>query len=68
MYTTDTRAGLALPSVCSRTQIEIFEAVGNHIRGCSCASGCPACIQSPTCLLDNDELDKQMTIDLLSVL
>jgi DEAD/DEAH box helicase domain-containing protein len=38
------------------------------VRGCSCSSGCPACIQSGTCRRGNEQLDKHAAIEILGAL
>ena len=35
-----------------------LEATLAVIEGCSCASGCPSCVQSPKCGNNNEPLDK----------
>lgn len=36
------------------------------LRSCSCENGCPACLMSPRCEVNNEALSKRHTLDLLS--
>lgn len=37
---------------------QVLPAVAEQLETCSCEEGCPACIQSGSCLLENESLDK----------
>jgi DEAD/DEAH box helicase domain-containing protein len=43
----------------------LLETTLSMLRSCTCASGCPACVQSPHCGNANDPLDKHGAIHLL---
>jgi DEAD/DEAH box helicase domain-containing protein len=43
----------------------ILEAMADRIANCLCVDGCPACVQSGSCLLENDFLDKAATAQLI---
>ncbi len=45
-----------------------WEATLEAIRGCGCAHGCPACVQSPKCGNGNQPLDKDGAVRVLAVL
>jgi DEAD/DEAH box helicase domain-containing protein len=47
---------------------EWLTATREAILGCTCADGCPSCIQSPKCGNQNNPLDKAAAVDLLGVL
>jgi DEAD/DEAH box helicase domain-containing protein len=51
-----------------RTAVEWLHATRDAIRACECESGCPSCVQSPKCGNQNNPLDKQGAVRLLSVL
>lgn len=40
----------------------------NHIKNCSCESGCPSCVLSPKCGNNNTPMDKSSAISILSQL
>lgn len=44
---------------------EVIQAAGEKVAACPCADGCPACIHSSSCFLENDMLDKAALIGLL---
>ncbi len=45
----------------------VVAAMAERVDACGCDDGCPACVQSGSCLLDNDVLDKGATASLLGV-
>lgn len=45
---------------------ELWQATGEGVRGCPCADGCPSCIQSPKCGSNNEPLDKQAAVLILT--
>ena len=50
-------------------QAEAFaELAYRMVSGCKCESGCPSCIHSPKCGNNNQMLDKEGTVKLLSYL
>jgi DEAD/DEAH box helicase domain-containing protein len=44
---------------------DVLAVVAGKLRACPCAAGCPSCIQSGACLLENDALSKSATLSLL---
>jgi DEAD/DEAH box helicase domain-containing protein len=48
--------------------IEHLTATRDHVRDCPCASGCPACVQSPKCGNWNEPLHKQGAVRVLNLL
>jgi DEAD/DEAH box helicase domain-containing protein len=48
--------------------VEHLTATRDHIRDCPCASGCPACVQSPKCGNWNEPLHKEGAVRVLSLL
>ena len=47
---------------------EHLTATRDHVRRCPCASGCPACVQSPKCGNWNEPLHKQGAVRVLDLL
>ncbi|MFW6003572.1 MAG: DEAD/DEAH box helicase [Halanaeroarchaeum sp.] len=47
---------------------ELVAETVSMLRACTCADGCPACVQSPQCGNANDPLDKSVAIALLDAL
>ena len=44
----------------------VLRAVESRLSECRCDEGCPACIQSSSCLLQNEVLDKRSALSLLT--
>ena len=44
---------------------QVILAAGEKVAACPCVDGCPACIHSSSCFLENDMLDKAAVIELL---
>ncbi len=57
--------GLGLAESALDSFSDLLKKTLNHIRECSCVSGCPYCIQSPKCGAGNEPLDKKSAIFLL---
>jgi DEAD/DEAH box helicase domain-containing protein len=51
-----------------RTAPRWLAATRDAIRACACETGCPSCVQSPKCGNQNNPLDKDGAVALLSVL
>jgi DEAD/DEAH box helicase domain-containing protein len=47
---------------------DLFAASFSLVRDCGCDTGCPSCIYSPKCGNDNQPLDKEATVSVLSSL
>ena len=48
--------------------LQWWQATRDHIASCTCATGCPSCVQSPKCGNGNEPLDKQGAVLLLDTL
>jgi len=60
--------GVGLTSRAYGTVTDLLERTLAMVRDCPCASGCPACVQSPHCGNANDPLEKGLAADLLAAL
>jgi len=58
--------GIGLNRAAYHDVAPLMETTLSMLRSCDCASGCPACVQSPHCGNANDPLDKHGAVHLLS--
>ena len=64
---TATPAGPASPSGRSGRSRRWVRATRDAVLGCPCATGCPACVQSPKCGNGNEPLDKAGAVTVLEL-
>lgn len=57
--------GIGLNRAAYDDVLALMETTLSMLRSCDCASGCPACVQSPHCGNANDPLDKPGAVHLL---
>jgi DEAD/DEAH box helicase domain-containing protein len=57
--------GIGLSKKAYEMPEKIAETALNLIKDCTCEEGCPACLYSPNCGNDNQNLDKQYTLAIL---
>lgn len=60
--------GIGLSEKAAELFPKIAELAYRMVSGCKCESGCPSCIHSPKCGNNNQMLDKEGTVKLLSYL
>lgn len=59
------QGGVGIAERCYDLLEDLLRDTRAHIAGCSCADGCPSCIQSPKCGNNNEPLDKAAALEIL---
>lgn len=58
--------GIGISEKCHSLIHDLLKTTYNLIENCDCEDGCPSCIYSPKCGSENEPLDKQAAIEILS--
>lgn len=60
--------GIGISEKCYSLIRDLLKTTYNLIEDCDCEEGCPSCIYSPKCGSENEPLDKQAALEILSSL
>jgi DEAD/DEAH box helicase domain-containing protein len=60
--------GIGLAEVAYQQAERLLRLAYDTVTGCTCQAGCPSCIQSGTCRMHNENLDKAAAIAILGAL